>query len=488
MSEVPRKIDPVRLPTACAAGPACDAAMHHLPSDLATSRAPSLLDGVRSAYLVGIGGVGLGAAAVLLRARGVQVRGSDRQPAAGVDPDSAALPADIDLLVHSAAIPADHPQRLEARARGTPTAKYAALLGALMADREGVCVAGSHGKTSTSALIASALLRAERDPSFVVGGRLVEVGSGARSGAGPHFVAESCEFDRSFHAHRPRIALISNVDEDHLDYYADLAEIQEAFRIFAALVPHDGALVVNDAYAALFRGDPRIRAGIQTYGFGQAADWRAANVRPAEGTWGTRFELWRRGEPLGVFRVPLLGRHNALNACGAVATLAACGLALDEIRDGLSAFGGVGRRLELVTERRGITVFDDYGHHPAEIRAVIRALRRRFADRRLVVVFQPHQASRTRCLMKEFAAALAAADAAWLPPIYFARDSEEEQRRVTSEDLALHIRNEGGDALTLPDLEAAVEHGARHLHSGDVVVTMGAGNIDEVARGLAGRL
>jgi UDP-N-acetylmuramate--alanine ligase len=349
-------------------------------------------------------------------------------------------------------------------------------------------VAGSHGKTSTSALIASVLLHAERDPSFVVGGRLLDHGSGARSGRGPHFVAESCEYDRSFHAHCPRIALVTNVDEDHLDYYGDLAEIQEAFRVFAARVPASGRVVVNDACASVFLDDARIRAPIETYGLDEGAHWRVVDPQPASDGAGTTFELREAGRSLGALTVPLLGRHNALNAGGAAAVLSACGLAFGEIHAGLAAFGGVGRRLERVAERGGITLLDDYGHHPAEIRAVIRALRRRYPERRLVVVFQPHQASRTRCLMKDFAAALAGADAAWLPPIYFARDSEEERRRVTSEDLARHIRNEGGDALTLPDLEAAVDHGAAHLRRGDVVVTMGAGNIDEVARGLAGRL
>jgi UDP-N-acetylmuramate--alanine ligase len=469
--------------------PASEGSMPRLrPHPDSTVPALPALDGVQSAYLIGIGGVGLGGAARLLAARGIRVRGSDRQAGAGVDRDDAPLPADVDLLVHSAAVPPEHPQVVEARARGLPTFKYAPLLGALMEDRFGVCVAGSHGKTTTSSLVASALVHAGRDPSFLVGGRLCEHGSGARSGGGPHFVAESCEFDRSFHAHRPRAAIVTNVDEDHLDYYRDLEEIQESFRVFAGLLPHDGTLVVNEAYVPVFRGDARLRAGLESYGFGRAATWRAAEQRVLSDGSGTAFTLHHEGRALGEVRVPMLGRHNALNACGAAALLAACGLDFEEVAAGLAAFAGVGRRLELVAERSGVTLYDDYGHHPAEIRVVIRALRRRFEGRRLVVVFQPHQASRTRCLMKDFAAALAGADAVWLPPIFFARDSEEERRAVTSEDLAAHVRNEGGDALTLPDLTAVVEHAASHVRPGDVVVTMGAGTIDEVAHGLAQRL
>lgn len=454
----------------------------------------------RSAWLVGIEGVGMSGAAELLLGRGLRVGGVDRTPGersraltvlgAQVHAEDAAPspPEHVDLVVHSAAIPEGHPALLAARARGLRTWRYAELLGALMADRNAICVAGCHGKTTTSSLLASALLHAEADPSFVVGGNVRDAGSGARSGAGPHFVAESCEFDRSFHAHRPRIAIVTNIDEDHLDYYRDLAEIQESFRVFAGLLPEDGALVVNDAYAAVFEDDPRIRAPLSTYGLGADAAWRVSDVQLVEGRDCTRFALAHHGQDLGTFEVPMVGQHNVLNATAAIAAMVIGGIDLEAIRAGISAFGGVGRRLERVAEVGGVLVLDDYGHHPAEIRCVVRALRKRHENRRLVVIFQPHQASRTRCLLKEFAAALAEADEVWMPPIYFARDSEEERRRVTSEDLAAHVRNEGGTAVTCPDLEALVAHGVSHLRSGDVVVTMGAGNIDEVAHGLAARL
>ncbi len=451
------------------------------------SPAPDLTQ-VRRAYLIGIGGVGMSGAAELLRARGITVRGSDRDPPPGAERDDVPLPDALDAVFYSAAVPLEHVQRVAARARGIPQWRYADLIGALMADRDGICVAGSHGKTTTSAILASALIHAGRDPSFVVGGQLTGEGRGWRSGDGPSFVVESCEFDRSFHAHRPRVAIITNVDEDHLDYYRDLAEIQEAFRIFASLLPAHGVLLVNDAYASLFRGDERLRADIESYGFSDDAHWRAGEPTPGQGGASTRFGLSKAGRLLGEVEIPMTGHHNVLNASAAAAALAAAGCAFPEIAAALAAFRGVGRRQELVAERNGITLLDDYGHHPVEIRATLGALRSRFAGRRLVVVFQPHQASRTRCLMKEFAVALAQADEVWLPPIYFARDSEEERRAVTSADLAHHVRNEGGSAQPLADLDAAVEHGVRHLLPGDVVVTMGAGNVDEVARGLAARL
>lgn len=458
------------------------------------------LSGVRSVFLVGLEGVGVSGAARLFHARGMRVAGSDRAPgprcealaalgipvAAGEDPG--ALAPDVDLLVHSAAVPAGHPQVREAARRGVRVWKYAQAVGALMEGRTGICVAGCHGKTTTTSLIASALLAAGRDPSFVIGGTLSEHGVSARAGAGGAFVVESCEYDRTFHAHRPTIAVVTNVDEDHLDYYRDLAEIQESFRVFAARLPSDGVLVVNDAYAPLFRGDPRLRARIETFGFGADALWSAGEpwLDPEGG--GIAFEVRHDGEPRGVLHLPLLGAHNALNALAAAAALCAAGVAWPEIAAGLARFRGVGRRLEVVGQKRGVLVLDDYGHHPAEIRAVVRALRARHPDRRLLVAFQPHQASRTRCLLDGFATALAAADEAWLLPIYFARDSEEERRAVTSEDLAARVRNEGGRALTFPDLASVVAHAAAAVRAGDVVVTMGAGNIDEVARGLAARL
>ncbi len=446
------------------------------------------LTGVQHAYLIGIGGVGMSGAAALLRGRGIEVHGSDREPPPGAARDDAPLPAPLDLVVWSAAIPAEHPQRREAEARGLPGWRYADLVGALMADRRGICVAGSHGKTTTSGILAGGLVHAGRDPSFVVGGHLTDTDGGARVGAGDLFVVESCEFDRSFHAHRPELAIITNVDEDHLDYYADLAEIQESFRVFAALLPESGRLIVNDAYAPLFEGDARLKASLESYGFSDDATWRVSAPQPSADGSGACFTVWERGVERGEITLPMVGRHNVLNATAALATMAACGCTFAEIQAALASFGGVARRQELVAECGGITIVDDYGHHPVEIRATVRALRGRFPGRRLVVVFQPHQASRTRCLMKEFAAALSEADEVWLPPIFFARDSEEERRAVTSGDLARHVENDGGVALALVDLDAAITHGTNHLRPGDVVVTMGAGNVDEVARGLAARL
>lgn len=455
------------------------------------------LDRLARVFLVGLEGTGMSGAARLLLARGLQVAGSDRSPGArcqalaalGVDVHGGEavgdLPAGLDLLVRSAAVPLAHPQVAAALARGVPVVTYAQVLGALMEGRQAICVAGCHGKTTTSSLVATALLHAGRDPSFVIGGTVHATGTGAHAGRGTSFVAESCEFDRSFHQHRPTVAIVTNVDEDHLDYYRDLAEIQESFRVFAARLPAHGVLVVHEGCADVFRRDPRLKARLETYGTSGQALWTVGAVRPRSDGPGIAFEVARAGERHGELRLPLLGVHNALNATAALAALEAVGLSFEEARAGLAAFAGVGRRLEQVADLRGVLVLDDYGHHPAEIRAVLEALRSRHAGRRIVVLFQPHQASRTRCLLADFASALAGADAAWLPPIYFARDSEEERRSVTSGDLAAAVRAAGGRADTVEGLEALAAHALAHVQPGDVLVTMGAGDVDTVARRIA---
>ncbi len=461
--------------------------------------APRSLLGHRSAYLLGIGGVGMAGAAELLRARGMDVAGSDavltrrteRMERLGIHVDeggdAAAIPSSTTLVVASAAIPASHPQLAEARRRGLPVWKYAECLGALMEGRIGIAVAGCHGKTTTSALVATSLWRAGRDPTFVIGGDVLDVGASARPGRGEHFVAEACEYDRSFHRLRPTIAVVTNIDADHLDYYRDLEEIRESFREFARLLPPHGVLVVHEDHAAAF-GDGRVLARIETYGLGATADWRAVELGWDVEAGVNRFRVVCRGRVLGDVAIPLPGRHSVLNATGAIAALRAAGMSFAEAAAGLRAFGGVGRRLEPIADEEGILVLDDYGHHPAEIRAVIRALRTRHLGRRLIVAFQPHQASRTRLLMEEFGGALSEADEAWIGPIYLARDSEEDRRRVSAEDVALAIRAHGGRALAFSTLAEVEDHAAASLEAGDVFVTMGAGNVDEVAHGLALRL
>ena len=474
-----------------------------MPTLSSPSLARRTLAGHRFAYLVGIGGTGMSGAALLLAARGIGVAGSDRAAstrtraleAAGVRVDVASetgalpppLPAATTLVVASAAVAATHPTLVEARRRAIPVWKYAECLGALMEGRTGICVAGCHGKTTTSSLIATTLWRTGRDPSFAIGGEVRDLGAGARAGAGPHFVAEACEFDRSFHRLRPTVAVVTNVDADHLDYYADLSEIRASFVEFARLLPPHGRLLVHEDHAEPFRA-AGLAAPVETYGASPSARWRAVDAAWDPTSQATRFSVTCDGDLVARVALPLAGAHNVANGTAALAACAAAGVAPEESAAALSAFGGVRRRMETIAEARGVLVVDDYGHHPAEIVSVVRALRTRHPGRRVVVAFQPHQASRTRLLLDDFAAALAEADEAWLAPIYHARDGEEERRRVSSEDLAARVALRGGRATALPGLDALTAHAAKEARAGDVVVTMGAGDVDEVARGLADRL
>jgi UDP-N-acetylmuramate--alanine ligase len=449
-------------------------------------------------HMIGVGGCGMSALATLLLRRGTRVSGSDMRPSpalarlveAGAQVTTRqraeAVPAGADLVVASAAILPDHPELLEARRRGIPTLKYAQLLGAVMARYEGVAVSGTHGKSTTTAWLTYVLRRAGLDPSFVVGATVEQLGGGSGAGSGPHFVAEACEYDRSFLNLRPRRAAILNIEEDHLDCYRDLAEIRDAFAAFASRVPADGLIVLNGQ-------DPRchslvdgIAASVQTFGAADDATWRADDIVLESGRYA--FDVVHDGAVLGRLRPYLPGRHNVNNALAVIALAHACGVSWEQMQAPLAEFRGVHRRLELRSAVDGRRVLDDYAHHPTEIRATLKAARERFSPRRLWCVFQPHQHSRTRFLLKDFAQSFVHADRVIVPDIYFVRDSQRDRELVSAEDLVREIRVRGSDAAYVPQFAAIVELLARETEPGDVILTMGAGNIWRVADELVQRL
>jgi UDP-N-acetylmuramate--alanine ligase len=449
-------------------------------------------------HMVGIGGCGMsGLAAILLR-RGARVSGSDAQAshdlarltAAGASittqQRAEAVPPDTDLVVASAAIPADHPELAEARRRRVRIIKYAQVLGALMDRYDGIAVSGTHGKSTTTAWITFILRRAGLDPSFVVGASIAQLGGGSGVGDGPHFVAEACEYDRSFLNLRPRRAVILNIEEDHLDCYKDLAAIRESFTQFAARVLPDGLVVLNAHDAGCRQIAAGLTTRVQTFGTADNATWRATDLTAESGCYS--FNAVFGGTPLGRVRLGIAGRHNVDNALAVIAIAHACGVAWEHIAAGLAEFRGARRRLELRGEAGGVRVADDYAHHPTEIRATLQAARERFAPRRLWCVFQPHQHSRTRFLLADFAGSFAQADRVVVPDIYFVRDSERERELVCAADLMTEIRRRGGDATYLADFGAIVDLLAQEAAPGDVVITMGAGNIWRVADDLVKRL
>jgi UDP-N-acetylmuramate--alanine ligase len=449
-------------------------------------------------HMVGIGGSGMaGLAAVLLR-RGAHVSGTDCVASAALArlaewgariatrQRADTVPPETEVLVASAAIAEQHPELVEARRRGIPVIKYAQLLGALMARHHGIAVSGTHGKSTTTAWLTFVLKRAGLDPSFVIGAEAEQLGGGSGVGDGPHFVAEACEYDRSFLNLRPRAAAILNIEEDHLDCYENLAAIRDAFAQFAARVPADGLVVLNGQDRNCRRVSRGQAARIET--FGRAADdtWRAVDLKLRDGCY--EFAVMHAGEHLGAVHLAIPGEHNVGNALAVTALAHHAGVPWGVIADGLQQFRGAKRRVQVVGEIDGVTVVDDYAHHPTEIRATLRAARQRFRPHRLWCVFQPHQHSRTRFLLADFARSFELADHTVVPDIYFVRDSERERQAVCAADLVEQVGAAGGHAVHIPDFAAIVEMLAERLRPGDLVITMGAGDIWKVADELVQRL
>jgi UDP-N-acetylmuramate--alanine ligase len=403
------------------------------------------------------------------------------------------LTADIDLVVRTAAVRDDNPEFIEARRLGLKTIKYAELLGQVMQERLGVAVAGTHGKSTTTAMISYALLQCGADPSFVVGGTAPQLGGrGSRSGAGRAFVAEACEFDRSFHNLRPRVAIVTNIEEDHLDCYKGIDDIVESFREFARLVPRDGLILANG------QDDGTRRA---VHGLAAPVEWVTLQPDQADaaplnrhGEWCTHItgdnagrycgKVLHDGRVVADLALSIAGRHNLFNATMAVAACRACGVDPAAAAAAIGLFRGVDRRMTEVGTFAGATVVDDYGHHPTEIRATLSALRERYSPRRLLCVFQPHQHSRTRFLLDDFAASFGQADETIVLEIYFVRDSEDERARVSAEHLVEKVRAQGRSAVHLPDFAQIVEYLRGHARPGDLIVTMGAGDVWKIGKDL----
>ncbi|MBI4408116.1 MAG: UDP-N-acetylmuramate--L-alanine ligase [Gemmatimonadetes bacterium] len=448
-------------------------------------------------HFVGIAGAGMSALAELVLRTGGRATGCDTRPgevgealkAAGADVVSGHDPAHVAgavAVVTTAAIPAEHPELVAARRSGIPVLKRAQALGALVNRGVVLAIAGTHGKTTTTAMTTTILVRAGLDPTAFVGGRVAEWGGGLRSGSDRLFVVEADEYDRSFLTLRPRVAVVTTVEADHLDVYGTLAAVEESFRRFVALVPEEGLVTacVDDP------GAKRILASVSgprtlAYGLDRAAALRATAVS-LEGT-ASRFRVEERGRVLGELALSIPGAHNVRNALAAFAAARDAGASFEDARAALAAFRGVTRRFQELGRARDIVVIDDYAHHPTEIRATLAAARVAFPGRRIVAVFQPHLYSRTRDFADEFGAALAAADVAWVSDIYPAREAP--IPGVTGE---LIVR--AAAAAKAPDvryhaaLDGLAEAVAAELRPGDVCLTMGAGNIDEVARELLGRL
>lgn len=479
-------------------------------------------------FLIGIGGSGMSGLAQMLVSRGSVVSGSDREPSSATaalekmgvgvmfDQSKAWLPDACELVVASAAIRPDHPQWLEAERRGIPVMLYAEALGACMMGRTGIAIAGTHGKSTTTAMLGCAMTDAGLDPTVIIGATTSQLTYGAMAAhktseptgfrlgtakvpcgtleAQPGFlIAEACEFNRSFHNYRPRFASISSVEADHLDVYGTLEAVIEAFHEFAALLPsasEGGKLLIAHENAHRREVTAGLTCEVQTIGFSPEADY-VLTFDPAT----RQVSLSHDRKTIARWTMSIPGSHMAFNA-GVALTLALwAGADPARVAASLAAFAGVDRRMQLMGEKRvvangvvgSVRVFDDYGHHPTEVDCTLRALREAHQPQekggRLICVFQPHQHSRTRHLLEEFASAFSHADVVLVPPIYFVRDSEEEKHKVTSGDLVERLQAKNIKAMHLPTFDAIVQQLDEMCVPGDLVVVMGAGPVWQAGKG-----
>jgi UDP-N-acetylmuramate--alanine ligase len=432
-------------------------------------------------HFVGVGGIGMSGLAKILTVRGDSVSGSDLQPCAFpgavVGHRAENLPEGLDLVVRSAAIQDDNVEVAEARARNVPVIKYAEMLGRLSKEKQTVAVAGCHGKTTTTSMISYVLTRAGFEPSFVCGGVIPQLGSNAAPGAGKHLVVEACEYDRSFLNLSPACAVITNIEEDHLDYYKDIHEIAAAFREFAGKSSGPVIASLDSPHAAALLGE--LKGKGESFSVEKDADWRARNVAVKDGRWS--FEVLKYGRPYGPFTLGVAGLHNVSNALAAIAAATWAGVGQEIVQLALSEFSGAARRFQVLGEKKGALVIDDYGHHPTEIQATLRAARERYPERKIWCVFQPHQVSRTRLLLKEFSKSFSDANVVLLPEIYEAREANG-SAKVSSADLAKAITEQGKAALFLPTFDEVLTFLKDKVTPDCLVLTMGAGNVDAIAR------
>lgn len=445
---------------------------------------------VPKAHLVGIAGAGMSSLAEVLDAAGWEISGSDLNAQFAASSrfqvhalhDAGHVDDELDLLVYSDAVPEDNPEVVRARALGVSVLNYPQMLGRLMESQRGAAIAGTHGKSTTTAMAGEILSTAGFDPTVVCGARSIVGNSTGRFGRGRWMLAEACEYRDNFRRLNPQLAVILGIEPDHFDCFATPAELEAAFARFAARVPDDGLVLARADCAATARAIANLRCATESFGFAPSAAWHATELRERQGFYTFQVRYGERMVCEVKLHVP--GRHNVLNALAAAALASHCGASASAIRGGLERFAGLRRRLQLLGEVRQVAILDDYAHHPTEVVATLATIRQMYPERRLWCVFQPHQASRTRYLLDEFAASLQNADKIIVGEIVRARETAEPTGEVTAADLAARVVEHGGDALQLASVAEIHDHLRQSLRPGDVVVTMGAGDIGRIAHEL----
>lgn len=451
------------------------------------TRSTMIFSKYKNLHFIGIGGAGMSGMAKILHNLGYHVSGSDNNPSEvteqlesiGITVYSGHVGSQVegaDLVVISSAVDETNPEVMEALSRGIPIIKRAEMLGELMRLKFSIGIAGCHGKTTTTAMIGKIVTTAGKDPTVLIGGRAVEMDSGGMLGKGEIMIAEADEFDRSFLKMFPTIAVVTNIEEDHLDIYRDLDDLLEAFAEYISRVPFYGSVVIPDGDPNVARIRHRIKRPVVTFGFGPTADVRADHIEYT--ALGSRFSLLVRGEKVADITLRIPGQFNIANALAAAAAALEIDIPVMAIEEGLRDFRGVGRRFQIMGEARRVMVVDDYAHHPSEVAATLTGLAQSRQGRpgRTIAIFQPHLFTRTRDFYRQFAEALHQADEALVADIYPAR--EKPLPGITAEMIAAYAASIGHKNVRYIGLkENAVEIVAGMAAPGDVVITMGAGDI-----------
>jgi UDP-N-acetylmuramate--alanine ligase len=439
-------------------------------------------------HFVGIGGIVMSGIAELLLNLGYEVSGSDvkmseitdrlkRLGGSIIKGHAAGNIEGADVVVFSSAVDRDNPEIREAITSSIPVIPRAEMLAELMRLKYSIAIAGAHGKTSTTSIVASVLAAGGLDPTIVIGGKLKGIGSNAVLGQGDFIVAEADESDGSFLKFSPTIAVVTNIDKEHLDFYKDLDEIKAVFLSFLERIPFYGLAVLcldNEPIQELI---PLMKKRYTTYGMSSQADFQIRDVECGKRK--SRFNVYHRGNKMGAIDLNLPGIHNVYNATASIAVGVELNIGFNQIKKALETVEGVQRRLEIKGETNGITVIDDYGHHPTEIKVTLKALEENWPDRRKVVVFQPHRYTRTQALFDEFTRAFYRSDVLVVLPIYAA--SEKKIKGVDSQNLCEGIKSHGHkEVIYASGFKAAFSYLNQILHPGDVLLTLGAGDVWKV--------
>ena len=449
----------------------------------------------QSVHFIGIGGISMSGLAEILMDEGFKISGSDARSSELTEHLEARgatvyygqkaenIKDGIDVVVYTAAIHEDNPEFMEVKRRGIPLMSRADLLGQMMKNyKEAIAIAGTHGKTTTTSMVTEIFLEADNNPTISVGGILNSIGGNIRVGGPEFFVTEACEYTNSFLSFYPTMAVVLNIEEDHLDFFKDIDDIRRSFRLFMEKVPEKGTVIINGDIENWQELTKDVSGRVITFGSSRENDYSADAIvydeyaRPS-------FDLYIKGEKRERLSLGVQGEHNVYNALGAIAVSLEAGAGMDAISRGLIKFTGTNRRFEKKGELKGITIIDDYAHHPQEIEATLKAAKN-YPHKRICCAFQPHTYTRTKAFLNQFAEALSLADCVMLTDIYPARETD--TLGVSSEDIVALLKEKGVDAWYLPTFADVEKFILENCTQGDLLITMGAGDIVKVGEELLG--